>query len=312
MTISRTRPWRAGGFTLIELLVVIAIIALLVSILLPALGEARRAGRVTKSLANLRSNGQIIYTYSVDYRDQFVNPFNRVSNCGGSDSTNLDWVWTHRAPCAIGWPYGTSQGWSAQGTETYGYHWIAHTLFADTEGISRLNSIVAPDDRALQLWFDQNIAAQTDWEWIFPSSYWYPPVFWQQSERFEPVTRPVANQGNRYFLARNKFSDTTFPGSKVLVLESKDYSSKRQPMWNEVGADSRVALVDGSARSVKISEIARATAADLLPAPSGVWNPGQAELVRYDYGINRGFQWTFGQPAYFWATRNRIRGRDLP
>ncbi|MFP3937377.1 MAG: type II secretion system protein [Phycisphaerae bacterium] len=67
----KTRPVVSAGFTLIELLVVIAIIALLMSILMPALGRARQMARGVKCLTNLHNLGVAMAQYHSDNRDYF-------------------------------------------------------------------------------------------------------------------------------------------------------------------------------------------------------------------------------------------------
>jgi prepilin-type N-terminal cleavage/methylation domain-containing protein/prepilin-type processing-associated H-X9-DG protein len=58
-----------NGFTLIELLVVISIIALLIAILLPALGAARRSARNAQCLSRMSNMAVALYAYPVDNKD---------------------------------------------------------------------------------------------------------------------------------------------------------------------------------------------------------------------------------------------------
>jgi prepilin-type N-terminal cleavage/methylation domain-containing protein len=60
---------RRAGFTLVELLVVIAIVGVLVSLLLPSLGAARRVARQTREVASSQGLMVAFHAYANDHKD---------------------------------------------------------------------------------------------------------------------------------------------------------------------------------------------------------------------------------------------------
>ncbi len=89
------RRGRRCGFTLIELLVVISIIALLVGILLPALGSARKAAMSVSCLSTLRSIGQICAIYSTDH-EEWIMPWKAAGltpSSGGYTGGGTERIW---------------------------------------------------------------------------------------------------------------------------------------------------------------------------------------------------------------------------
>lgn len=62
---------KSSAFTLIELLVVISIIAVLMSIMMPALSRVREQGKMVSCMSNIKSLAQATMLYSNDYKGRY-------------------------------------------------------------------------------------------------------------------------------------------------------------------------------------------------------------------------------------------------
>ena len=107
------------AFTIIELLVVVSIIALLIGILLPAIGKARDQARLTVSQTNLRQLGQAHATYAAEWNNrQFTLVNDNLARYGNSIGAAVNAYQSQ-----VGEHPGILLGWAEGGL--WGY-WMSH------------------------------------------------------------------------------------------------------------------------------------------------------------------------------------------
>jgi prepilin-type N-terminal cleavage/methylation domain-containing protein len=232
------------GFTLIELLVVIAIIALLISILLPALGEARRTARLARCMTNLKQQGVAANTYGAEFKEKIPSFSAQMGKWNASNtpygdlqSPSSDMDAAVKQMCDI-----VRRRSDRTPSETpvisnlFPYLRYSHLVLQDYLSQQLPDPLVAcPEDANRIAWgrdprgYDAGLYTPNfgtgggdNWRWPYSSSYWVTIAAFDGNTRNNRASFAtyygISIPGNARFSGR-KLGDVAFPSSKVYMFE---------------------------------------------------------------------------------------------
>jgi prepilin-type N-terminal cleavage/methylation domain-containing protein len=341
---------RRGGFTLIELLVVIAIITLLISILLPAVGNARRLGRRAICSSHMRQLLAAQLSYGTDFRNR-IGALNWVPGTrdGSPTDPNLNALGTTSWLLAMGRQaydivkrntgrnlqivqnrYFNRNYWHLVLIEG-GYFGGNQNPINSASGCPEDDWVLRwqrnPDNYAMLRGSSPEPSAVPSgaYEWYRPywSTYQLVPVAWSP-DKHQGVKKTLTQITNRHHLftggstsntatlGNRVYDDIYFPSQKVFIFDVFDRHGFRRPIWHAYPiARQPLAFFDGSVRFLKTAD-----------AQKG-WNPDTPNSPNptvYQYTPSTGFP-GYDHPTlsgntsdlvtgYFRWTRNGLRGVD--
>jgi len=236
-----------SAFTLIELLVVIAIIALLISVLLPALGEARRTARMVKCFTAMKQQGVASHTYAAEFKERLWSyswQHNPITGANNFNTTYGDLLGPGddmaAAVCQMCDIVRRRSDRLQSETPTiaafFPYLRYSHLVLQDYLSQTLPDPMVAcPEDRDRIAWgrdprgYDTGlytpnygIGGGANWRHPYSSSYWVTISVFDNNPRNMRAYPATYNSlflpgGSRY--AGRKLGDVAFPSAKVYMYE---------------------------------------------------------------------------------------------
>ncbi len=282
-----------GAFTLIELLVVIAIIALLISIIIPSLGKARKYAKLVICEINQRQLAVGAINYVTDYKDRFPGftwfagmrtPGNRALGVPAVLPANDDLA-------AAAWQaIDIIRRKSVPENPTFPTQgaWIPHIRYSHLPLLDYLGSrlpelsAMCSEDTDRREWFaDPRIPRFGQTRLPYSATYNFTPSFYTP-DRFAGAgsLRQGASQAYyqyifdaRYKLGNRKGSDVASPSRKIWLYDEYARHFTTKPYYyTHPAARVTTVFADGSARVIRTDETNRggyttATGVVQRPAP---------------------------------------------
>jgi prepilin-type N-terminal cleavage/methylation domain-containing protein len=357
-----------SGFTLIELLVVVSIITLLISLLLPTVGEVRRQARISNCTQNLKQHMLATLSYASANDDELPNgpkstggpnfenilgPRGRTAyRMAGEDFELNGFAWGDQGTLTLAAPYSLDvlnpRSIDDETDGIYNMYWMVLGQYMD-DGLSGAQALtdvfISPSDGVTtEDWADvrnylrgnsgqfppiDQAPSMSQVNEVSSGSYHYvtaaytPNKLNEVSGRSNPrfaefstyyndagggsggVTYPLGTDDGEFYhyISRNRVGDIKFGSQKVIYYLKVPWHNPNLNGWFEDGADTPVALADGSARNTN----PQSDGATFNPSE----NAGTPFRVVFNTSNDPGLPSFSTWDAMYFQTAGGLAGRDL-